>query len=195
MCSVFLIRCLTGEVVLVHAYGEFIVVPYESTVLLIIRYSGYFRGWANSNCLLRNELVYELAIRGVSSEGDVSLFHIVSCSVLCWENRPPMDSVILRRLTIEENYEFISKVVDELEILVHLAARLCRCRQACVCVCVCVCVCIYQPIHLPAYYLPVCLSVRPSVRSSIHPIYLSICLSIHLSIYLRSVTRLSYFFR
>ena len=40
MCSVFLIRCLTGEVVLVHAYGEFIVVPYESTVLLVVRFSG-----------------------------------------------------------------------------------------------------------------------------------------------------------
>jgi hypothetical protein len=44
MCSVFPIRCLTGEVVLVHAYGEFIVVPYEGTVLLIVRFSGYFRG-------------------------------------------------------------------------------------------------------------------------------------------------------
>jgi hypothetical protein len=36
----------------------------------------------NSNCLLRNELVCELTVRGVSSEDDVSLFHIVSCSDL-----------------------------------------------------------------------------------------------------------------
>jgi len=31
----------------------------------------------NSDFLLRNELVYELTIRGVSIEGDISLFHIV----------------------------------------------------------------------------------------------------------------------
>lgn len=89
----------------------------------------------NSKYLLREELVYKLTIGGVSMESDVSLFHI--CSGLCWVNRPPLDSVILGKLNIEENYELISNVVDELEIIVHMTAS-CMLLSTGVCICVCV---------------------------------------------------------
>jgi hypothetical protein len=64
-----------------------------STVSLMCMIQLLFK-WQNSNYLLRDELVSELVIHGVTSESGVNLFRSWG---LCWENKLPLDSVILGR--------------------------------------------------------------------------------------------------
>jgi hypothetical protein len=93
----------------VHAYSEVILVSYESTVLLIGIFSRYFGGKMSPIYLLRDELVYELAIRGVRSE---TWRKFVAGVELCWQSMSTLDSVSLCRLNVAGKYELILKMVE-----------------------------------------------------------------------------------